>query len=110
MENILKSTEQGTAMSVLTAVCKEYEGKGRLYLDECDTMEQEGYGDSGYPKWAFDRNKEKRLWEDSDKRGQASLRLKFKSGYCNGSQWCHVNFRFENLFVYFPSLIDPRTL
>ncbi len=66
VENNLKSTEQGAATSVLAAVGKEYEGKGKLYLNECATMEQEGNGDSGYAKWAFDEEKEKRLWRDSE--------------------------------------------
>ncbi len=62
VENILKSTEPGVATSVLTTVYKNYEGKERLYLNECETMEQEGDGDSEYAKWAFDKNKENRLY------------------------------------------------
>lgn len=36
VENVLKSTEQGAATSVLAAVGRGYEGKGRLHLEDCD--------------------------------------------------------------------------
>ena len=61
----MKSTEQGAATTVLAAVGKEYEGKGRLYLDDCETAEEGMKGQSGYAAYAFDREKEARLWDDS---------------------------------------------
>lgn len=68
VENLLKSVEQGAATSVLAAVGKEYEGKGRLYLNDCATVgdaANSGNGGNQISKWAFDEEKEKRLWEDS---------------------------------------------
>lgn len=66
VENFMKSPEQGAATSVLAAVGKVYEGKGRLYLVDCAAVEQEASeGKPGYAKWTFDEEKEKRLWEDS---------------------------------------------
>lgn len=67
VDNYVKSAEQGAATSVLAAVGKDYEGQGRLYLADCETRETEGDGDKGYSKWAFDEEKETRLWEDSEK-------------------------------------------
>ena len=64
-QNITKSTEQGAATSVLAAIGKEYEGKGRLYMEDCDTAAAKGEGDSGYAAHAFDKEKERRLWVDS---------------------------------------------
>lgn len=61
----IKSTEQGAATSVLAAVGKEYEGKGRLYLNDCETAEEGMKGSNGYAPYAFDREKEARLWNDS---------------------------------------------
>ena len=65
VENILKSTEQGAATTVLAAVGKEYEGKGRLYLEDCGTAEPTEDGSAGYMAYAFDEEKEARLWTDS---------------------------------------------
>jgi NAD(P)-dependent dehydrogenase (short-subunit alcohol dehydrogenase family) len=61
----LKSTEQGAATTVLAAVGKEYEGRGRLYLCDCETATEGMVGQNGYVAYAFDREKEGRLWEDS---------------------------------------------
>ncbi|KAK4693809.1 hypothetical protein P7C71_g3654, partial [Lecanoromycetidae sp. Uapishka_2] len=65
VDNFVKSPEQGAATSVLAAVGKDYEGKGRLYLEDCDTAGPTKNGDAGYMSYAFDREKEARLWEDS---------------------------------------------
>jgi NAD(P)-dependent dehydrogenase (short-subunit alcohol dehydrogenase family) len=61
----MKSLEQGAATTVLAAVGKEYEGKGRLYLNCCDTATEEDQVEEGYAKYAFDREKEEMLWKDS---------------------------------------------
>jgi NAD(P)-dependent dehydrogenase (short-subunit alcohol dehydrogenase family) len=61
----IKSLEQGAATSVLAAVGKEYEGKGRLYLDNCETAKEGAKGSEGYAPHAFDKEKEARLWNDS---------------------------------------------
>jgi NAD(P)-dependent dehydrogenase (short-subunit alcohol dehydrogenase family) len=65
VENFIKSTEQGAATSVLAAVGREYEGKGRLYFEDCDLASPTENGQSGYAKYAFDKEKEARLWNDS---------------------------------------------
>jgi NAD(P)-dependent dehydrogenase (short-subunit alcohol dehydrogenase family) len=65
VDNILKSIEQGAATSVLAAVGKEYEGKGRLYFEDCDLALETKNNESGHAKYAFDKEKEARLWEDS---------------------------------------------
>lgn len=65
VENTLKSAEQGAATSVLAAVGKLYEGKGRVYLEDCDTAEATVDGTGGHTAYAFDRGKEARLWKDS---------------------------------------------
>jgi hypothetical protein len=65
VEKILKSEEQGAATSVLATVGKVYEGKGRLYLEDCDVTEPTTNGMSGYAKHTFDEEKEKKLWDDS---------------------------------------------
>ena len=64
-DRYLKSSEQGAATSVLAAVGKEYEGKGRLYLNDCETAEEKMTGQNGYMPYAFDKEKEARLWNDS---------------------------------------------
>ncbi|KAI1418698.1 NAD(P)-binding protein [Hypoxylon sp. FL1857] len=63
--------EQACATSVYAAVSKDLEGKGGLYLEgaavagpvppDGDAIEY------GYGEWAFDREKEERLWEVSKK-------------------------------------------
>lgn len=65
VENMLKSTEQGAATSVLAAVAKIYEGRGRLYLEDCAIAGVTENGDEGYSAHAFDKEKEARLWDDS---------------------------------------------
>ena len=65
VENILKSTEQGAAITVLAAVGKEYEGKGRLYLENSGIAGPTEDGNVGYLSYAFDKEKEARLWTDS---------------------------------------------
>jgi NAD(P)-dependent dehydrogenase (short-subunit alcohol dehydrogenase family) len=65
IDRILKSPEQGAAISVLAAVGKVFEGKGRLYLEDCDVAGPTTDGSEGYKEYAFDKEKEARLWEDS---------------------------------------------
>ncbi|KAF2083775.1 NAD(P)-binding protein [Saccharata proteae CBS 121410] len=67
--NSLMSTEQGAATTVLAAVGKDLEGKGRIYLEKCDQAEvvKPGYGmlDGGYKEHAFDKESEGRMWKES---------------------------------------------
>lgn len=64
VENLVKSEAQGAATSVLAAVGKEYEGRGRFWMGNC---EEQGpsEGGEGYAKHAFDKEKEAQLWKDS---------------------------------------------
>lgn len=61
VDNILKRPEQGAATSVLAAVGKEYEGKGRLHLENCITAKPMEDEEDGYMAYASDREKEAEL-------------------------------------------------
>ncbi|KAF2497702.1 NAD(P)-binding protein [Lophium mytilinum] len=67
IEVFIKSTAQGAATTVWAAVAKCWEGKGGKYLDNCQIAEPvvEGYSMEapGYEKWAYDVEKEDRLWK-----------------------------------------------
>ena len=65
VDNFIKSPAQGAATTVLASVGKEYEGRGRLYFEDCDLAGPTKDGESGYATYAFDKEKEARLWEDS---------------------------------------------
>ncbi|KAF2172782.1 hypothetical protein M409DRAFT_62478 [Zasmidium cellare ATCC 36951] len=71
-EAYMKSVEQGAATSVYAAVSEEWKQKGGRYLSDC--VEQKAFqhkenpmyvGDDGYEEWAYDEEKEGRLWRDS---------------------------------------------
>ncbi|CAM6096865.1 unnamed protein product [Calypogeia fissa] len=65
----VKSPEQGAATTVWAAVGKEWEGKGGKFLEDVQITSPAKEGatetDPGYAKWAFDAEKEDRLWADS---------------------------------------------
>ncbi|KAI8626946.1 short-chain dehydrogenase [Xylariaceae sp. FL1651] len=68
----ISSTEQACATTVYGAVSRELEGKGGLYLEGASTAilpipEDAGLFDYGYAEWAFDQEKEEKLWELSKK-------------------------------------------
>ncbi|TKA72822.1 hypothetical protein B0A49_05289 [Cryomyces minteri] len=68
VDNFMKSTEQGAATTVLAAVGRVYEGKGGLYLEDCDVAapaKEADLGAQGHAAHAFDKEKEARLWRDS---------------------------------------------
>ncbi|MCJ1472957.1 hypothetical protein MMC13_001606, partial [Lambiella insularis] len=70
VQNIMKNVEQGAATTVYAAVGKEYEGKGGLYLEDCDVAptSADAVGQllsRGAAPYAFDSEKEDRLWKDS---------------------------------------------
>ncbi|RDW62385.1 short-chain dehydrogenase-1 [Coleophoma cylindrospora] len=67
VDNHMKSMEQGAATSVIAAVGTAFEGKGRLYLEDCDVAVavEVGNGVFGCVPYAFDKEKEARLWKDS---------------------------------------------
>ncbi|OCL14683.1 NAD(P)-binding protein [Glonium stellatum] len=63
----MKSPAQGAATTVWAAISKEWEGKGGKYLQDCQVAEpvEEGYHQlsPGYEKYAYDPEKEKKLWK-----------------------------------------------
>jgi NAD(P)-dependent dehydrogenase (short-subunit alcohol dehydrogenase family) len=65
----MKSAAQGAATSVYAALGKEWEGKGLLYLSDCQAQGPYQGGDvgtdEGYQTWAFDEEAENELWEQS---------------------------------------------
>ncbi len=65
VDNYIKSSAQGAATTVLAAVGKEFEGTGRCYLVDCERVPEDKRGDEGVAPWAFDKEKEGRLWKDS---------------------------------------------
>ncbi|KAF2865391.1 hypothetical protein BDV95DRAFT_612775 [Massariosphaeria phaeospora] len=66
----MKSAEQGAATQVWAALAKELEGKGGLYLENCDVApklpEDAVMLSVGYAEHIYDEEKEKRLWEVSE--------------------------------------------
>lgn len=66
-----KSLEQGAATTVLAALAKDLEGKGGLYLEDCQVAAPwdpaSGPWAPGYASWAYDGEKAKKLWEVSTK-------------------------------------------
>jgi NAD(P)-dependent dehydrogenase (short-subunit alcohol dehydrogenase family) len=64
-----KSLEQGAATTVWAATAKALEGKGGIYLEDCQVgkqwEEKSGRFGPGYAAWAFDEAKEGRIWEVS---------------------------------------------
>ncbi|TKA80098.1 hypothetical protein B0A49_02443 [Cryomyces minteri] len=68
VDNFMKSTAQGAATTVLAAVGRVYEGRGGLYLEDCDVAapaKEADLGAQGHAAHAFDKEKEARLWGDS---------------------------------------------
>lgn len=74
----MKSPEQGAATQVYAAVGKEWEGRGGMYMEDCDVAKPEaetevcgmkGWG--GYHARAYDKDGEEKLWEDSLKMVEA---------------------------------------
>lgn len=72
VRNYMKSPEQGAATSIYAALSKEWKDKGGKFLSNC--VEQPPFahhgnwmtiGDDGYETWAYDEEKEGRLWKDS---------------------------------------------
>ncbi|KAH7127315.1 hypothetical protein EDB81DRAFT_764499 [Dactylonectria macrodidyma] len=63
----LKSVEQGAATTIFAAVGRELEGKGGIYLENCEigspAPENATPIDYGYAPWAFDQKKEENLWQ-----------------------------------------------
>ncbi|KAL7893166.1 hypothetical protein HDV63DRAFT_397885 [Trichoderma sp. SZMC 28014] len=70
LDTYWKSPEQGAATSVWGALAKELEGKGGVYLDDCqiarahDASKTGPYG-PGYKPWAYNPEGEAKLWKVS---------------------------------------------
>ncbi|KAK2756874.1 ww domain-containing oxidoreductase [Colletotrichum kahawae] len=68
----LKSPPQGAATTVYAAVSKDWEGRGGRYLSDCGEVGpvKPGEGpfslDQGFAPWAYDEEKEGRLWKESN--------------------------------------------
>lgn len=70
-----KSVEQGAATQVYAAVSEEWKDKGGKYLSGCvaqpsreERYKDEGmfeFANDGYAEWAYDEEKEERLWKES---------------------------------------------
>ncbi|KAF2281452.1 short-chain dehydrogenase [Westerdykella ornata] len=62
----MKSPAQGAATTIWAAVANVLEGKGGLYLEDCGVAgpvpEGSGTLDLGYASWAYDEEKEGKLW------------------------------------------------
>jgi len=67
LKNTYKSIEQGAATTVLAAISKAFEGKGGIYLDECQVARLHDLRKTaaGYAAHAFDEDNERKLWEMS---------------------------------------------
>lgn len=69
-KKLLETTEQGAATTVLAAVGKDFEGIGRLCLENCSVVpmhdpDEDWITAPGYAKHAFDEDSEKKLWQIS---------------------------------------------
>ncbi|KAF2718849.1 NAD(P)-binding protein [Polychaeton citri CBS 116435] len=67
---IVKSIPQGAATQVWASIAKELEGKGGMYVEDVQISQPAKTDDRfniGYAKWAYDEDKARRLWEDSEK-------------------------------------------
>lgn len=65
----MKNAAQGAATEVWAAVAKCLEGRGGVYVEDCQVSQpvRKGYGavDTGFEKWAYDESGERELWERS---------------------------------------------
>ncbi|TPX17182.1 uncharacterized protein E0L32_003300 [Thyridium curvatum] len=68
----MKSTAQGCSTTIFAAVARELEGKGGVFLEDCQIAPPvsegttfEGYGQLafGHEKWAYDPEGEEKLWK-----------------------------------------------
>lgn len=64
----LKTIPQGAATSVWAATSPSLEGKGGLYLEDCNIAEEvpEGVAEHGYYAWAVDPVAAEKLWQVSE--------------------------------------------
>ncbi|PQE31700.1 short-chain dehydrogenase protein [Rutstroemia sp. NJR-2017a WRK4] len=64
-----KSVEQGAATTVYAVLSEELEGRGGVYLEDCQVgkahREEDGPWGPGYAEWAYDGEKAEKLWGKS---------------------------------------------
>lgn len=69
MAKTMKNPEQGAATSVWAAIGKEWAERGGRYLADCaeslEAVPGTDFARTGYAEWAYDEEKEARLWKDS---------------------------------------------
>lgn len=65
IRNFMKSPAQGASTTVVAAVAKEWEGKGGKYLEDCHVATPEPLIPTmrGVKDYAYDEEKEERLWK-----------------------------------------------
>ncbi|KAJ5690055.1 hypothetical protein N7462_004447 [Penicillium macrosclerotiorum] len=71
LESSAKSTEQGASTTVWAATAKCLEGRGGLFLEDCQIIgplaSDSGPLDPGYAPWVYDRSKAEKLYDLSMK-------------------------------------------
>ena len=70
VQKFWKSTAQGAATTMVAAIGKEWEGKGGVYLEDCQEAiltPPGGEGTIGFAAHAFDPEKETKLWDVATK-------------------------------------------
>ncbi|KAM0232935.1 hypothetical protein ACHAPO_007395 [Fusarium lateritium] len=72
MGRYLKNVGQGAATTVYAALSKDFEGRGGMYLSDCDEEPPSKTGsdvalsiEPGYASWIYNQEAEGRLWEES---------------------------------------------
>jgi len=66
--NTIKSRPQGASTTTIAAIGKEFEGRGGIFLEDCEEAppyDSDTPMGPGYASHAFDPEGEKKLWEDS---------------------------------------------
>ena len=69
LKKLFKNPQQGASTTVWAASAAILEGKGGHYLEECQIskpwVETSGQWGMGYSAWAYDEEKEGKLWKKS---------------------------------------------
>jgi NAD(P)-dependent dehydrogenase (short-subunit alcohol dehydrogenase family) len=69
LQNLYKNPQQGASTTLWAATAKVLESNGGKYLEECQIskpwVESSGQWGMGYSAWAYDKEKEEKLWKTS---------------------------------------------